>query len=199
MTKLMESKIPELFSRGLDEEKAIEVGATHTDKIATIIFEAVSKCLSDIKSKEFPVAFTFEDLVGETLACAVVKYIPNEDTTQPGNWSYVWSFDKDIIPEGAHVVKITDTMTHQYYIATAGTRFHMAFEGANFIVELSNYFFKILSKYLEDNASKDEQNGVELDGVFQARVAVENGEVVKSIELIGETKAIIKSDADLEV
>lgn len=199
MTRLMESSIPELFSRGLDEEKDLTIGSNHTDKIATVIFEAVSRCLHDVKVKEYPTAFSFEDLSGDMIACAIIKYHENADKTQPGNWSYVWSFDKSDIPEGSRVIKITDTQAQTYFTSVAGSRFKMGFETTQSLVETANYFLKTLSRYLEDNVSKDNEVEIELDGVFQARAKYENGEVVKSIEAIGDTKAIAKGDADIEV
>ena len=58
---------------------------------------------------------------------------------------------------------------------------------------------KTIKKYLIDNANEVDVTEVELEGVFQARSAKEKDEVVYSIEVIGETKAIIKSDEDIEV
>ena len=47
-------------------------------------------------------------------------------------------------------------------------------------------------KWLDNNAVDGEEVGVEMDGVFQASVAVENGEKVFSIVPDGEIKKIIK-------
>ena len=49
-----------------------------------------------------------------------------------------------------------------------------------------------------ENASEKEEVGVELDGVFQARVAVEDGKKVFAIEPAGEIKVLIKDDASIE-
>jgi hypothetical protein len=57
---------------------------------------------------------------------------------------------------------------------------------------------KCISKWLDDNANKDDVEGVELEGVFLAQVAVEGEEVVKTIEPLGETKVLIKDDASIE-
>lgn len=198
MTNLMESSIPELFSRGLDEEKDLTIGSNHTDKIATVVFEAVARCLHDVKVKEYATAFSFEDLAGDTIACAVVQYHESEDKSQPGNWSYVWAFDKSIVPAGARVIKITDTQAQTYFTSVAGSRYKMGFETTQGLVETANYFLKTLSRYLEDNVTKDKPVEIMLDGVFQSRAAFENGEVVKSLEPIGEIKAIVKGDADIE-
>lgn len=199
MTKLMETSIPELFSRGLDEEKDLTIGSNHTDKIATVVFEAVSKCLHDVKVKEYATAFLFEDLSGDMIACAVVQYHENADKTQPGNWSYIWSFDRADIPDGSRTIKITDTQAQTYFASVAGTRFKMGFETAAGLVESANYLLKVINRYLEDNVTKDKEVAIELDGVFEARAKFENGDLVKSIEPIGEMKAIAKGDANIEV
>jgi len=199
MKKLMETSLPENYSRGLTDERGFTVAAMHADKIATLLFTGVSTCLKDAKSQEFPVAFAFEELNGDIIVAAIVQYYENEDAAQPGNWSYVWTFDKTDIPEGAKVIKMADQITHPIFIAIAGKKFGMGFENNAYLVDLLTYFTKQLSKWLQDNAKEGEEVGIELDGIFQARAAVEDGEVVKSIEVIGETNAIVKSDKNIEV
>ena len=56
-----------------------------------------------------------------------------------------------------------------------------------------------IKKWLEANAVEGEEVGVELDGIFQASVAVENGEKVFSLVPDGEIKKLIKDDAAIEV
>ena len=199
VTKLMETSIPELFSRGLDEEKDLTIGSNHTDKIATVIFESVSNCLHDVKVKEYATAFLFEDLAGDLIACAVIQFHENQDKNEPGNWSYIWSFDREDIPDGSRTIKITDTQAQTYFASVAGSRYKMGFETAASLVETANYFLKVVNRYLEDNVTKDKEVAIELDGVFEARAAYDNGDLVKSIIPIGEIKAIAKGDGDIEV
>ena len=199
MKQLMETSIPEIFSRGLDDEKCMTIGSNHTDKIAVVLFTAVSECLKSLKSKEKPVVFKFVDLKGDLIALACVSYHANEDETKPGNWSYIWSFDDNDTPENALVVKITDSQTHPFFVSVAGNKYKMGFESESALVELMNYLIKTIKKYLIDNANDVNETAVELEGIFQARSVKENDEVLCSIEVVGETKAIIKSDETIEV
>jgi uncharacterized protein YkuJ len=55
-----------------------------------------------------------------------------------------------------------------------------------------------LKKWLDENANETEEVTVEEDGVFVARVAVENGEKVFAIEMDGLVKQLVKDDASIE-
>lgn len=198
-TNFMSSSIPEVFSRGLSDDKGLVVGANHTDKIANVLFIATSELLKELKNKEFPAVFRFTDLNGDLIAAAIVKYNANTDAKQPGNWSYIWTFDAADITDGSRIMDNTDTKSYPYFVSTAGSKYHMGFNQQSYISELSTYLLKTISKWLDDNANDKEETVIELEGVFQARCGVEDGKVVKSIEVIGEVKAIIKDDAGIEV
>ena len=60
------------------------------------------------------------------------------------------------------------------------------------------YLLQQIYKWLDENAKEGEEVIVEQDGIFQARVAVENGEKVFAIEPAGEVKMLIKDDAAIE-
>lgn len=199
MKQLMETSIPDIYSRGLDDEKCFTIGSNHTDKIATVLFTGVSECLKTLKSKDKPVVFKFTDLKNDLIALACVSYHANEDESKPGNWSYIWSFYEEDAPENALVVNIKDAQTHTFFVSTAGNKYNMAFESDGALIELMSYLLKTIKKYLIDNANDVEETAVELEGVFQARAIRENDEVVCAIEVIGETKAMIKSDDAIEV
>jgi hypothetical protein len=53
-------------------------------------------------------------------------------------------------------------------------------------------------KWLDENAKMDEEVTIEQDGVFQARVGIEAGQKVFSLEPAGEIKMLIKDDASVE-
>ena len=61
------------------------------------------------------------------------------------------------------------------------------------------YLMQMIKKWLDDNADESDTNGVELPGVIQFRVAVENGEKVFSAEPDGEIKQMVKDDKAIEV
>lgn len=195
--KLMESQVPEITSRMINTDHELSLSAAVMDKIADVTFTAVSNLLKALKETNCPAVFVFDELNGDVIAAAIVEYHEAEDKSQPGNWSYVWTFDKADIPEGAKIYTISNQMTHPYFVSTAGSKYHFGYETDSYIAIIHNCFLKVLKKYLDDNAT--EGITIELDGIFQARAAVEDGEIVKSIEVVGETKALIKSDDDVEV
>ena len=97
--KIDETQIPENYSHALYNEKEYDLAAEHTSKILDVIVNGVSNCLADVKSKDYPVAFTFKEANGDLIAAAVVEYHPSDDKSMPGNWSYIWTFDEKDIPE----------------------------------------------------------------------------------------------------
>jgi hypothetical protein len=74
----------------------------------------------------------------------------------------------------------------------------MRFKGVSELVDCLIYALTTLKKWLDENAKENVEVSVELDGFFQARVAVENGEKVFAIEPDGEIKNLIKDDAAIE-
>ena len=194
---IMETKIPELFTKALYTEREYDLADEHTDKVLYSLVNGVSSCLGDIKSKEYPVAFIFEENNLDFIIGAVVEYHPNEDESQPGNWSYVWSFNKDDIPDNARQVKI-DANLSAYFRGTADKKYGMGFKTLEALIELSRYMFRSISSWLDENAKEGEENGVQMDGVIIFRCAVENGVIVKSAEPVGEVKVLIKGDAAIE-
>lgn len=195
---LMETKIPENYVHALYTEKELDLAEEHTDKVLSSIVNGVSECLGDIKSKEYPVAFVFEENNLEFIAGAVVEFHQNEESPdQPGNWTYIWTFDKEDIPENARKVNI-DAKMATYFYGVANKKYTMGFKSLEDLIILSNYIFRFISSWLDDNAKEGEENGVQLKDVIVARCAVENDEIVKSIEPIGEVKVLIKGDAAIE-
>ena len=200
MKQLMETGIPDNFSMGLQTEKQLRVGATHTYKVADVLFTGVSNILKMSKSTEQPVAFVFGDFTDDFIAAAIVSYHENEEPDKPGNWSYVWTFDKEDVPaENTKIVTCKDAGVYQGISGYGGTKWHMTFKDTDVMAIVFNYLLKTIKNYLISNATVEAETAIELEGIFQARSAIEeNNEVVCSIEVVGETKAIIKSDEDIE-
>lgn len=194
--KLMESTLPEIFQRLVDEEANLIVDASWTFKVADIIFESVSKCLAATKRNDKPVAFVFEELNGNFIAGAVVQFHDGGDDAG-NNWSYIWTFDRSDIPEGAKEIKMADVPAHQFFNGVSSVKYHLAVKD-ECIVNLYTCFMKCLSQWLTDNATAGDTVSIELENVFEARVAVEGESVIKSLEVSGELKTLIKDDAAIE-
>lgn len=197
--KLYETNLPMNFSKGLFEEKMFDLAPEHTDKYADIIFTGTSAVLNAAKSKDHPVAVIFKRIDGTLVAAAIVQYFPNEDLAKPGNWNLVWTFNETDIPEGTKIHDFsTDQDIHPYYRAVAGDKYRIRFQNTESLTVVSIYLLEHIKKWLDENASATEEVGVEQDALFQARVAVENGEKVFALEPKGEIKMLIKDDASIE-
>lgn len=196
--KLFDTTLPQNFSKGLFEEKNYDLAPEHTDKITYTVFTATADLLNNVKSKERPASFVFDRIDGSVIAAAIVQYFPNEDESKPGNWSLVWTFDEADIPENALRISLKDTQTHSYYRAIAGDKWGMKFKDPACLTTLLTYALEQIYKWLDENAAEGKEVSVEQEAVFQARVAVENGEKVFALEPAGEIKMLIKDDAAIE-
>lgn len=196
--KLFETTLPQNYSKGLFEEKCFDLAPEHTDKICYTAFTAVSNILNGAKSKDHPTSFEFNTIDGKLVAVAIVQYFPNEDASKPGNWSLVWSFDEADIPQGTNRINLKDPNSHTYFRAVAGDKYGIRFRDPSSLTTLTTYIFEHIRKWLDENAEENKEVSVELDSVFQARVAVENGEKVFALEPAGEIKMLIKDDAAIE-
>lgn len=197
---LNETKIPQIYSTGLYSENGYDLAQEHTHKILDVLVCGTTACLAEVKSKDFPVAFVYEEANKEFIAAAIVEYFPNEDdATKPGNWNYSWTFDKTDIPENARILTAYDNDMATFFRSVAHSKHSMGFDSVESMGDLFRYLLKTIVKWLDDNAAENEENGVSLDGVIQFRVAVENGEKVMSAEPDGEIKQLIKDDAAIEV
>lgn len=194
--KFQESTIPDLYVKSI-EKLGLVLDANYTERIADILFTSISEFLGKIKSTEHPVAFIFDELNGNFIAGAVVQYHAGKGDKDPGNYSYIWTFDKSDIPDGSVEVRVIDQNFKTFFNGVSIQKYKMTVK-EEFFVNMIITLMKDISKWLDDNAAEGDITGIELDGIFQARVAVEGGEIVKSMEVIGDTKALIKSDASIE-
>lgn len=196
-----ETTLPHNFSKGLYEEKLYDLADSHTDKIFDVLFTGTSELLNANRSicieQDRPVAVTFEKLDGSIIAAAILRFMKNEDESKPGNWNLVWTFNESDIPENTLRISIKDEQAHTFYKAIGGERYGIAFRSGS-VVTLMTYPLEQLHKWLDENASETEEVGIEQPAVFQARVAVENGEKVFAIEPMGEIKQLIKDDTSIE-
>lgn len=196
--KLFDSTLPQNYSKALFEEKCFDLAPEHTDKMFDVLFTGTANLLKSIKSLEKPVVFMINELNGNMVAAAICQYFKNDDANQPGNFSLVWTFDHADIPEGALVTSMDDTKTHSFFIAVAGSKYGIKFKDASCIVNTLGYTMVQLKKWLDENAKEGQIISVELDGVFQGRVEVQNGVKVFAVEPDGEIKNLIKDDAAIE-
>ena len=130
-----------------------------------------------------------------------VKYFDNEEDN-PGNWSLTWTFDPKDIPEDAVKEDLLNPLFHPHFKAISAEKFGMMFTGDAALVNIMTFCIEQLYKWLDENAKKGEDVEITLDGVFTAKVQVEdvNGEEQKVFAIIpaGEVKTMIKDDVSIE-
>ena len=200
MVELMSTNIPQNFSMGLYNDKGYDLSADHTPIIADIMFTGVSECLGDVKKRETPTAFVFKKNNDEFIAAAIVQFIANDDDkSKAGQWSYTWTWDAADVPSNAVLIGPERPEMGIYFRGVSKNKYGAAFRDHSAIIEVTRYFLEVLKKWLDENASESEEIAVQLEGVFQAAVAVENGEKVMSIVPEGEIKKLIKDDSAIEV
>lgn len=196
--KLFDTNLPQMYSKALFEEKCFDLAPEHTDKMFDTLFTGSANLLKACESTERPTAFIMKDLKGNLIAAAVVRYFKSEEANTPGNFSLIWTFDETDIPEDAVPVSIDSAGAHSYFIAVAGSKYGIKFKDTSCLINCLSYSMVQLKKWLDENAKEGSIVEISLDGVFQARVEVSNGEKYFAIEPEGEIKNIIKDDSAIE-
>lgn len=197
--KLTETQYPQMYSKALVEEKLYDIPPEFVDKIVDVVFTGTSYLLAQTKSKEKPATLCFRKVDESLVAAATVRYFEGETKDDLGNWSLSWTFNEEDIPEDAYKMDFaTQVQTHSYFRSAAGERYGMRFDDSASLVDCLTYALIQLKKWLDENAKEGTEVMIEQDGIFQARVAIENGEKVFAIEPAGEIKVLIKDDAAIE-
>ena len=196
--KLLETNLPSLYSQFVHDKFRWDFGPAHLGKLYDVLFTATASVLSDIKSKDRPVALVIKGMNNVDLAAGIVQYFPNEDEANPGNWSLAWTFNSDDIPADTLKISLGDGQIQPYYIAEAASKYGIQFMDSATLETALTEAVHHLKKWLDENAKENEEVTVEEDSVFVARVAVENGEKVFALEMDGLIKQIIKDDSSIE-
>lgn len=198
--KVEKSAMIQNWSNRIFNEFKYDIGAEHMHKLFDVVFTGSAIVLNLNKKKEARTAFTFTNTDKSLIAAAICEYFPNEDSTKPGNWSLVWTFDEEDISDIPEINRtdVSDARAHEYLRGAAGTKWGMIFEDPGSMIVTLNSVLIELKKFLDENATTEEVFTVEQDGVFQARVAVEDGKKLFAVEPAGEIKILIKDDAAIE-
>lgn len=196
-----DTSIPQNFSTGLYSEKSYNLAQQYACKVLDSIVGGVTEVLKSIKSQQHPVAFVFKNL-NDFILGAYVEFIPNEDDpTKPGNWTYTWTFYEDDIPADSRIVTAYDSDLCNIFWAYTSNKHNFGFKGAEFQGDCFIYMLSLIHKWLDENAVEGDGEvvGVEIKGLVQFTVQVENGEKVFACVVDGEVKQQIKDDAAIEV
>lgn len=197
--KLYDTSLPANWTTSLSELYTFDIAPEHYDKILSIVMIATSQILSSAKVKTQPVTLAYRKLNGDLVAAATVEYFKNDDESNPGNWSLSWTFNEEDIPENALKINQEDSNVFTYYRAVAGSKWNMEFDSNSVITPLITTTLSELKKWLDENASENEEVGIEVPALCTGAVSVENGVKVFALIPAGEIKMLIKDDASIEV
>lgn len=191
--KLMESELPESYSKSLFYDINYDIAPEHTDKIAETIFNSVSDVLSSVSAtnNQPVVAYVFNNVDKSFICAAILERHKNDNG--PDNVTLSWTFNEADVPEEATRYSLEDTLTHKFFISYA-SKWGMEFKDSSCLCNLCIYFFIHLVKWLDENASDSKEITITLNDVFEAKVAIEDNEKVMAIVPLGEVKNLAKND-----
>jgi hypothetical protein len=156
---------------------------------------AISDYARAVKNKEKPIAVIIDDLKGNMLLAAIVRYHEGEGD-MPGNWSYEWSFDPEDIKDCIKF-PVSESKSHTFFIERAKS-INMEYSELSYIYIGCDQFANTLINWLDTNAKEEEEVELELSGYFKASVIVDGGKKIMSFVPDGAIKRLIKDDAVLE-
>ena len=199
MMKFEETSISQTLSV-LECGKNRNVDPAEVHFLVKTYFAGISDFLCLVKTPNSPCSVVVQDLKGNFIVGAVVSHneAEEEDEALAGNWNYVWTFNKDDIPEGTTEYQITNTEVVKTISKRGFDLCRLTFTEPGFCGELAVDLFNTIHQFLEQNAPsvEGEKFEVELDSYFHTSVSKENGEMVFEITPAGEMKAIVKKGAE---
>lgn len=176
------------------------------ERIVKAFFASSAAYLSKVKvsKADEAVALVLVDVTGNFKFAGIVEYHENKDNPdEPGNWSYVMTFDKKTLD----TLEKHKTVKKFLYSADA---FKAVFDKVSYDVaalqfQHQTYMFDAcllvidtLLQVLDREAKEDEIVDIEMPGYFTASVSVEDGEKVFAITPDGHMKQVIKDDTELD-
>ncbi len=176
------------------------------ERITKAFFAATSAYLSKVKvtKSDEAVALVLTDISGNFKFASIVEYHENNDNPdEPGNWSYVMTFDSATLDN----LEKSKTVKKLLYSSDAfkGVFDKVSYDIAGIQFEHQGYMFDAcmlvvdtLVQVLDREAKDGEIVDIELPGYFTASVSVEDGEKVFAITPDGHMKQIIKDDTALD-
>ena len=176
------------------------------ERITKGFFASSAAYLSKVKVSKVDeaVALVLTDIAGNFKFAGIVEYHENkENPDEPGNWSYVMTFDEKTLDN----LEKNKTVKKLLYSADAFKAIFdkVAYDVAGIQFQHQTYMFDAcllvvdtLLQVLDREAKEDEVVDIELPGYFTASVSVEDGEKIFAITPDGHMKQIIKDDTALD-
>lgn len=177
------------------------------ERVIKSFFTATSVYLSKTKvaKPDEAVALILTDVSGNFKFAAIVEYHENKDNPdEPGNWSYVMTFDENKISSLEKTKSVKKLLyTSQVFMTILTTVAHdvaaISFQHQSYLYHACIISIDTLLQVLDREAKTDEVVDIEFPGYFTASVAVEDGEKIFAITPDGHMKQIIKDDTVLDI
>lgn len=176
------------------------------ERINKAFFAATAAYLSKVKvsKADEAVALILTDVSGNFKFAGIVEYHENKDNPdEPGNWSFVMTFDSKTIDtiEKQKTVKKYLYSSDAFKAVFDKVGYDVAaiqFQHQTYMFDACQLVIDTLLQVLDREAKEDEIVDVELPGYYTASVSVEDGEKIFAITPDGHMKQIIKDDTELD-
>lgn len=176
------------------------------ERIVKAFFASTSAYLSKVKvtKSDEAVALVLSDVAGNFKFASIVEYHENtENPDEPGNWSYVMTFDAktlDNLEKNKTVKKLlySSDAFKAVFDKVAYDVAAIQFQHQTYMFDACLLVVDTLLQVLDREAKEGEIVDIELPGYFTASVSVEDGEKVFAVTPDGHMKQIIKDDTALD-
>lgn len=149
-------------------------------------------------------ALILSDVMGNFKYAGIVEYHENtENPEEPGNWSYVTTFnEQDIInlekKKTVNKILYSGSLFTEIFNTVSYDIGSIEWEKESYMVDGCMLVIDSLLQILDSEAKPGEVVDIEMPGYFKASVAIEDDEKIFSITPDGNMKNIIKSDVMIE-
>lgn len=176
------------------------------ERIVKAFFAASAAYLSKMKvsKADEAIALVLTDVSGNFKFAGIVEYHENKDNPdEPGNWSYVMTFDPKTLDtleksKGLKKYLYSSDAFKAVFDKVAYDVAAIQFQHQTYMFDACQLVIDTLIQVLDREAKEDEVIDIELPGYFTASVSIEDGEKVFAITPDGHMKQIIKDDTALD-
>ena len=176
------------------------------ERIIKAFFASSAAYLGKVKvsKSDEAVALVLTDVTGNFKFAGIVEYHENKDNPdEPGNWSYVMTFDPKTLDnieknKGLKKLLYTSDAFKAIFDKVAYDVASIQFQHDTYMYDACLIVVDTLLQILDREAKENEVVDIELPGYFTASVSVEDGEKIFAITPDGHMKQIIKDDTALD-
>lgn len=194
---LKDTSIPQEIKTTVATDLQYDWDPSDTEPFYKCLMTAISKFLGIHKKMEVPkVALRFNDYKGNMYVAAVVQYIPNEEPTMPGNWSYYFTFSPEDIKD-AKVHEANNNGFHKVMADVVLKMMHYRFADEMWENDAIHIAIKALIDWLDTNGGEEECHVV-IPEYFDASVGIEDDHKIMAIEPSAKMSQLVKGDEEIQ-